>query len=123
MNTSWSHHRLCDLQRQAARLHHSRPSIPDTTKYQRNMLRKSCSTQLTKPESSHSIDDGIILNFSRFGPCRDASLDSDCGSPGGCVITVSAECNMTSENQWQNSTVDISSNADDDLCRPPSCQG
>ncbi|XP_022832822.1 voltage-gated potassium channel subunit beta-1 [Spodoptera litura] len=123
MNTSWSHHRLCDLQRQAARLHHSRPSIPDTTKYQRNMLRKSCSTQLTKPESSQSIDDGIILNFSRFGPCRDASLDSDCGSPGGCVITVSAECNVTSEHHWQNSTVDISSNADDDLGRPPSCQG
>ncbi|KAJ8737535.1 hypothetical protein PYW08_000130 [Mythimna loreyi] len=124
MNTSWSHHRLCDLQRQAARLRHSRPSIPDTTKHHKSMLKKSCSTQLTKPESSHSIDeaDGIILNFSRFGPCRDASLDSDCGEPASCTITVSAECNDVPR-AFRESAPDSSSNADDELFRPTSCYG
>ncbi|CAH2209573.1 jg26701, partial [Pararge aegeria aegeria] len=34
LNTSWSHHRLCDLQRQAGnRWRYSRPSIPDTRHY------------------------------------------------------------------------------------------
>ncbi|XP_047040708.1 uncharacterized protein LOC124645021 isoform X2 [Helicoverpa zea] len=122
MNTSWSHHRLCDLQRQAARLRQSRPSIPDTTRHPRSMLKKSCSTQLTKPQSSHSIDDndGIYLNFTpcRFGPCRDESLDSDCGEAAGCTITVSAECNVPGKPR-RGSAVDISTNADDELFRPP----
>lgn len=47
MNTSWSHHRLCDLQRQAARMRHSRPSIPDTSKHHR---------VLSMPISRVSID-------------------------------------------------------------------
>lgn len=33
LKPSWSHHsRLCDLQHQASRWRHSRPSIPDTTR-------------------------------------------------------------------------------------------
>lgn len=38
LNTSWSHHRLCDLQRQAARWRHSRPSIQDTKHYRVRIL-------------------------------------------------------------------------------------
>lgn len=33
MTTSWSHHKLFDLQRQPARWRYSRPSIPDATKH------------------------------------------------------------------------------------------
>lgn len=40
MNTSWSHHRLSDLQRQAARFRQSRPSMPDTTKHYRVHLSR-----------------------------------------------------------------------------------
>ncbi|CAH0578198.1 unnamed protein product [Chrysodeixis includens] len=127
MNTSWSHHRLCDLQRQAARLRHSRPSIPDTTKHHRSMLKKACSAQLTKPESSQSIEDsdtdGIYFNFSRFGPCRDESLDSDgCCEAAGCTITVNAECNVSSRT-WRGSANDVSADANMELVRAPSCPG
>lgn len=36
------------------------------------MLKKTCSAQLTKPQSSQSIpeSDGIYINLTRLGPCR-----------------------------------------------------
>ncbi|XP_028167456.1 voltage-gated potassium channel subunit beta-2 isoform X3 [Ostrinia furnacalis] len=119
MNTSWSHHRLCDLQRQAARWRHSRPSIPDTTKHYRSVLKKACSAQLTKPQSSQSIceEDGIFINLSRLGPCRDESLDSDgcCETPG---------CTASPETRpWRASANDVSPQRRMDLVRAPSCPG
>ncbi|CAB3225701.1 unnamed protein product [Arctia plantaginis] len=118
MNTSWSHHRLCDLQRQAARLRHSRPSIPDTTKHQRSMLKKACSAQLRKPQSSQSIpeSDGIYINLTRLGPCRDESLDSD-----GCCETSGGICEGS--RRWRASANDISPHTSKDLVRAPSCPG
>ncbi|XP_060809705.1 voltage-gated potassium channel subunit beta-2 isoform X2 [Amyelois transitella] len=117
MNTSWSHHGLCDLQRQAARWRHSRPSIPDTARPYKSALKKACSAQLTKPQSSQSIiseNDGIFINMSRIGPRRDASLDSDacCGTPG-CTATPNAR-------DWRASANDISLGH---LVRAPSCPG
>ncbi|KOB66109.1 Glycosyl transferase, group 2 family protein, partial [Operophtera brumata] len=113
MNTSWSHHRLCDLQRQAARWRHSRPSIPDTTKPYRSVLKKACSAQLTKPQSSQSIDgDGIFINLSRLGSCRDESMDSvGCDTPG---------CNQEAR-PWRASASDVSPQRRIDFTRAPSC--
>ncbi|CAG9781959.1 unnamed protein product [Diatraea saccharalis] len=118
MNTSWSHHRLCDLQRQAARWRNSRPSIPDTTKHYRNVLKKACSAQFTKPHSSQSIseEDGIFINLSRLQSCRDESLDSDgCCETPGCITAESRA--------WRASANDISSRTRMDLVRAPSCPG
>ncbi|XP_059055184.1 voltage-gated potassium channel subunit beta-2 [Achroia grisella] len=119
MNTSWSHHRLCDLQRQAARWRHSRPSIPDTTKHYRSVLKKACSAQLAKPQSSQSISesDGIFINLSRLGPCRDQSLDSD-----GCCEN--PRCTTGTEARtWRASASDVSPRPRTDLVRAPSCPG
>ncbi|KAJ2954399.1 hypothetical protein O0L34_g2662 [Tuta absoluta] len=82
MNTSWSHHRLCDLQRQANnRWRYSRPSFPDTSsiRHYRTMLKKACSAQLTKPHySTQSIDDGgIFINLTRLRSGQGESQDSD----------------------------------------------
>ncbi|CAH0716128.1 unnamed protein product, partial [Brenthis ino] len=118
LNTSWSHHRLCDLQRQAARWRHSRPSIPDTKHY-RNVLKKSCSAQLTKPQSSQSISDteGIFINLSRLGSCRDESIDSDgcCETP--CCVGVEEG------RDWRASANDVSPMVKGDLVKTPSCPG
>ncbi|CAH2034265.1 unnamed protein product, partial [Iphiclides podalirius] len=115
MNTSWSHHRLCDLQRQAARFRQSRPSIPDTTKHYRSVLKKACSAQLTKPQSSQSIsdNDGIFINLSHLGSCRDESVDSD-----------TCETTCTSRGRgWRASANDVSPQVTVDLSRAPSCPG
>ncbi|XP_050360476.1 uncharacterized protein LOC126780230 isoform X1 [Nymphalis io] len=118
ISTSWSHHRLCDLQRQAARWRHSRPSIPDTKHY-RNVMKKACSAQLTKPQSSQSISDneGIFINLSRLGSCRDESIDSDgcCETP--CCISGEEERN------WRASANDVSPSIRGDLVKAPSCPG
>ncbi|XP_032527522.1 voltage-gated potassium channel subunit beta-3 isoform X2 [Danaus plexippus] len=118
LNTSWSHHRLCDLQRQAARWHHSRPSIPDTKHY-RNALKKACSAQLTQPQSSHSISDneGISINLSRLSSCRGESIDSY-----GCCETpycVSVEESRT----WRASANDVTPNEKRELVKTTSCIG
>ncbi|XP_075991491.1 potassium voltage-gated channel subfamily A regulatory beta subunit hyperkinetic isoform X4 [Anticarsia gemmatalis] len=130
MNTSWSHHRLCDLQRQAARLRHSRPSIPDTTKYHRpadylsksrsmSVLKKTSSAQLTKPQSSQSIEDGdaIYINLSHLGPHQDEPVDID-----GCCETSICAINAQSL-PWRASASDISPHSSKDLVRAPSCPG
>ncbi|CAH2985434.1 unnamed protein product [Chilo suppressalis] len=118
MNTSWSHHRLCDLQRQAARWRRNRPSIPDTTKHYRSVLKKACSAQLEKPHSSQSIseEDGIFINLSRLESCRDESLDSDgcCEIPG---------CAVSESRAWRASANDVSPITRIDLVRAPSCPG
>ncbi|XP_028032939.1 voltage-gated potassium channel subunit beta-2 isoform X1 [Bombyx mandarina] len=118
MNTSWSHHRLCDLQRQAARLRHSRPSIPDTTNNYRSVLKKACSAQFAKPQSSQSISegDGIFINLSRLGPCRDQSIDSDCCENPGCTAS-------TETRTWRASTSDVNPRRRIDFVRAPSCPG
>ncbi|KAL4717501.1 hypothetical protein ACJJTC_000650 [Scirpophaga incertulas] len=118
MNTSWSHHRLCDLQRQAARWRNSRPSIPDTSKYYRNVLKKASSAQLSKPQSSHSISepDGIFINLSHLSKREEpqdmvgCSADSPC-----CAITVETA-------PWRASTSDVSPRYKN-LVRAPSCPG
>ncbi|XP_046977413.1 voltage-gated potassium channel subunit beta-2 isoform X7 [Vanessa cardui] len=118
ISTSWSHHRLCDLQRQAARWRHSRPSIPDTKHY-RNAMKKACSAQLTKPQSSQSISDneGIFINLSRLGSCRDESIDSD-----GCCET---PCCISGEEarNWRASANDVSPSVRGELVKAPSCPG
>ncbi|XP_068625577.1 voltage-gated potassium channel subunit beta-2 isoform X2 [Battus philenor] len=113
MNTSWSHHRLCDLQRQAARWHHSRPSIPDTTKHYRSVLKKACSAQLTKPQSSQSIsdNDGIFINLSNLSSCRDT--ETCCETP----------CMSNEARAWRASANDVSPRISVDLVRAPSCPG
>ncbi|XP_023953924.1 voltage-gated potassium channel subunit beta-2 isoform X2 [Bicyclus anynana] len=119
LNTSWSHHRLCDLQRQAGtRWRNSRPSIPDTKHY-RNVLKKACSAQLTKPQSSHSISDneGIFINLSRLGSCRDESIDSD-----GCCETPCC-VNVEETRAWRASANDVSPSIKGDLVKVPSCPG
>ncbi|XP_068625497.1 voltage-gated potassium channel subunit beta-2 isoform X1 [Battus philenor] len=117
MNTSWSHHRLCDLQRQAARWHHSRPSIPDTTKHYRSVLKKACSAQLTKPQSSQSIsdNDGIFINLSNLSSCRDELADTEtcCETP----------CMSNEARAWRASANDVSPRISVDLVRAPSCPG
>ncbi|XP_053624145.1 voltage-gated potassium channel subunit beta-2 isoform X2 [Plodia interpunctella] len=118
MNTSWSHHGLCDLQRQAARWRHSRPSIPDTARPYKSALKKACSAQLTKPQSVQSIisdNDGIFINLSRKGPCRDESLDSDacCANPAYATPTT---------RDWRASANDVSPETRN-LVRAPSCPG
>ncbi|XP_031767311.1 voltage-gated potassium channel subunit beta-2 isoform X2 [Galleria mellonella] len=119
MNTSWSHHRLSDLQRQAARWRHSRPSIPDTTKHYRNVLKKACSAQFAKPQSSQSISEseGIFINLSRLGPCRDESLDSD-----GCCEN-HGYTTGTEARAWRASASDVNPRRRIDLVRAPSCPG
>ncbi|XP_039763539.1 voltage-gated potassium channel subunit beta-2 isoform X3 [Pararge aegeria] len=119
LNTSWSHHRLCDLQRQAGnRWRYSRPSIPDTRHY-RNVLKKACSAQLTKPQSSQSISDneGIFINLSHLGSCRDESLDSD-----GCCETP-CSVNVEEARAWRASANDVSPSIKEDLVKVPSCPG
>ncbi|CAH2103526.1 unnamed protein product [Euphydryas editha] len=118
ISTSWSHHRLCDLQRQATRWRYSRPSIPDTKHY-RNVMKKACSAQLTKPQSSQSISDneGIFINLSRLGSCRDESIDSD-----GCCET---PCCVTGDEarSWIASANDVSASVKGELVKTPSCPG
>nr|XP_034839541.1 voltage-gated potassium channel subunit beta-1 isoform X1 [Maniola hyperantus] len=119
LNTSWSHHRLCDLQRQAGnRWRYSRPSIPDTKHY-RNVLKKACSAQLTKPQSSQSINDneGIFINLSRLGSCRDESIDSD-----GCCETPCC-VNEEETRAWRASANDVCPSVPGDLVKVPSCPG
>ncbi|KAJ0183866.1 hypothetical protein K1T71_000289 [Dendrolimus kikuchii] len=134
MNTSWSHHRLCDLQRQAARLRHSRPSIPDTTKHYRSVLKKACSAQLAKPQSSQSISesDGIFINLTRLKSCRDESLNSDgcceSGCTGGAVEGAEVEGagddgTEDLEAAWRSSANDVIGHRRLDLVRTPSCPG
>ncbi|XP_049884642.1 voltage-gated potassium channel subunit beta-1 isoform X3 [Pectinophora gossypiella] len=117
MNTSWSHHRLCDLQRQAARWRYSRPSIPDTTKHYRSVLKKACSAQLSKPHSSQSISegDGIFINLSRLGSCQGESLESE--------VCCEEVCGEEPGRAWRASASDVSPRSRLDLFRAPSCPG
>ncbi|XP_045458312.1 voltage-gated potassium channel subunit beta-2 [Melitaea cinxia] len=118
ISTSWSHHRLCDLQRQATRWRYSRPSIPDTKHY-RNVLKKACSAQLTKPQSSQSMSDneGIFINLSRLGSCRDESIDSDGCSETPCCVT------GDEARSWIASANDVSASVKGELVKTPSCPG
>ncbi|XP_048488857.1 voltage-gated potassium channel subunit beta-2 isoform X7 [Plutella xylostella] len=115
MNTSWSHHRLCDLQR-AARWRHSRPSIPDTSRPLRNhasVLKKACSAHLTKPESTQSIadSDGIFINLSRY---RRSSRDD--------ALSLAA-APAAAARSWRASTSDVSPSDPPEMQRAPSCPG
>ncbi|KAI8430895.1 hypothetical protein MSG28_001021 [Choristoneura fumiferana] len=114
MNTSWSHHGLCELPRMATRWRHSRPSIPDT--HYKYMLKKACSAQLTKPHSIQSITEcDNWINLSRLSNRRDESVDSDCcevpGAEGG------------EPRAWRASANDVSPQMRIDLDRAPSCPG
>ncbi|XP_073954181.1 potassium voltage-gated channel subfamily A regulatory beta subunit hyperkinetic isoform X1 [Choristoneura fumiferana] len=110
MNTSWSHHGLCELPRMATRWRHSRPSIPDT--HYKYMLKKACSAQLTKPHSIQSITEcDNWINLSRLSNRRDSDCCEVPGAEGG------------EPRAWRASANDVSPQMRIDLDRAPSCPG
>ncbi|XP_061704063.1 voltage-gated potassium channel subunit beta-2 isoform X3 [Cydia pomonella] len=121
MNTSWSHHGLCELPRMATRWRHSRPSIPDThyrNIIAQNMLKKACSAQLTTPHSIQSITEcDNWINLSRLGSRRDDSIDSDvCCEASACEASADARA-------WRSSASDVCPQMRIDRDRAPSCPG